>query len=320
LTELKKKLGVIKIVGLTNQLKTIKNNEDIIKILYSVGSLSIHTKKKIRFPDVEPYELVDYDRNFESTMQLFKQRDAVDTTALVNYVRKSLKRVGKDLSPVDITNLSNIISETLINAEEHSTVGTRFSIGYYQDVVKEGKHCGMFRLVIMNFGKTIYEKFADPHCQNPNIVEIMRDLSSKYTSKQFFRPREFEEETLWTLYALQEGVTSVAPEAYELRGNGSIQFIKSFFKLKGDDRLNEFKSRMTILSGNTSINFDGTYEIVDKRNDLGEEFSYMTFNKSGNIEDKPDKNFVKFVDNYFPGTVISARIWLDEETIKSNEN
>lgn len=308
---LKKKLGVSKNIGLTNIPNT---NEAILKILYSVGSPAIHTNTKIPSKDIIPYELCIHHRGEDDSVQLAKQRDAIDTTTLVDYVRNSLRRVNKDLSQRDLENLSNIISEILINAEEHSTVGTRFSIGYFQENKKDGKHSGIFRLVIMNFGKTIYEKFADPDCENQRIVKVMRNLSSDYTKKKFFFQKEFEEETLWTLYALQEGVTSVSPEKYPLRGNGSIQFIKSFFNLKGEEKSNEYKSRMTILSGNTSITFDGTYKIVDKINENGK-YSYMTFNESGNIEDKPDKEFVKYVKNYFPGTVISARIWLDEEKL-----
>jgi hypothetical protein len=313
---LKAKLGVSKAVGLTNIQST---NESILKILYSVGSPAIHSKRKIISKDIIPYELCIHNRGEDNSEHLAIQRDAIDTTTLVDYVRESLQRVKKDLSPEDLENLSNIISEILINAEEHSTVGSRFSIGYFQEDKKDGKHSGIFRLVIMNFGKTIYEKFADPDCENQRIVKVMKNLSSDYTKKKFFFLKEFEEETLWTLYALQEGVTSVSPEKYPLRGNGSIQFIKSFFNLRGEDKSNEYKSRMTILSGNTSITFDGTYKIIDKINENGK-FSYMTFNESGNINDKPDKNFVKYVENYFPGTVISARIWLDEEDITNDQN
>ncbi len=41
----------------------------------------------------------------------------------------------------------------------------------------------------------------------------------------------------------------------------------------------------------------------------------MTFNNSGTIEDKPDKNYVKAVANYSPGTVISARIYFEEDDL-----
>lgn len=163
----------------------------------------------------------------------------------------------------------------------------------------------------MNFGKTIYEKFKDPNCPNQDIVLKMEKLSDRYTTQKFFRFKKFEEETLWTLYALQEGVSSVASSEYIKRGNGSIRFIESFFNIKGpmaDDKL----SQMTILSGNTKIVFDGKYQIVSKNID-GESYQYMTFNKTGNIEDKPDENYVTFVDNYFPGTMIIAKILFNQD-------
>ncbi len=203
------------------------------------------------------------------------------------------------------------MGEVLINAEEHSTTKNRFSIGYFQDKTENGKHSGVFRLVIFNFGSTIYEKFNDPNCPNQLMAGKMRQLSRKYTKLGLFSLKQFEQESLWTLYALQEGITSIPDKK---RGNGSIQFIDSFFSLKGDDEFENKKSRMTILSGNTKIVFDGSYRIVEKESE-GEIFKFMTFNDSGNIEDKPDKDAVQFVQHYFPGTIISARIYFDEEDL-----
>jgi hypothetical protein len=122
----------------------------------------------------------------------------------------------------------------------------------------------------------------------------MKNLSQKYTKNKWFST-SFEEETLWTLYALQEGVTSVSTERYK-RGNGSIRFIESFFNLRNNPITKDEISTMGIISGNTNIIFDGTYKIEEKI--IGNDrFKVMTFNSSGNIEDKPDKNFVKFAKN-----------------------
>ena len=38
----------------------------------------------------------------------------------------------------------------------------------------------------------------------------------------------------------------------------------------------------------------------------------MTFNDAGNIEDIPDDRYVTYTDNKFPGTIITARIFIDE--------
>jgi len=293
------------------------NNEDIKKLLFSVGSPAMHSNKTINFKDIEPYKLCLHNRDKDGDhLKIMEQKD-LDTTTLVEYVLKSLKRLNKTLTPEKIDDLSTVIGEILINAEEHSTTKYRFSIGYFHEITENNKHYGVFRLVIMNFGNTIYEKFKDPNCPNIDVVRKMKELSESYNTRNFFLQKEFEEETLWTLYALQEGVTSVAPVIYKRRGNGSIQFIESFFNIKGKQKQSDNVSIMAILSGNTKITFDGSYNITEDSID-NEKFKYMTFNKSGKIEDKPDKKFVKFVDNYFPGTIISAKILFNEDDVQDN--
>jgi hypothetical protein len=59
---------------------------------------------------------------------------------------------------------------------------------------------------------------------------------------------------------------------------------------------------------------------VTKRMEKQKLVNFMIFNKSGSIEDKPDSKYVKYVDNYFPGTIISAQILFNEDDlIEENE-
>jgi len=294
-----------------------KPKTDIEKLLYSVGSPAIHSNKTIQFSDIVPYKLCIHNRDEGGDPIKIREQKDLDTTKLVDYVLDSLKKINRTLAPEKLDDLSIVIGEILINAEEHSTTKHRFSIGYSQELNENGNHFGIFKLIILNFGKTIYDKFKDPDCPNKEVVKKMRNLSEQYTKKKLFFFKSFEEETLWTLYALQDGVTSVAPERYIKRGNGSIQFIDSFFNIKGRMDEKDEISKMTILSGNTNITFNGSYNITKKNID-GEEFKYMTFNDTGNIEDKPDINFVKFVDNYFPGTIISAKILFNNDDLIEN--
>ncbi len=120
-------------------------------------------------------------------------------------------------------------------------------------------------------------------------------------------PKKFEEETLWTLYALQDGVTSKK----EKRGSGTITIIESFFKMKGDEK-NDRISNMMLVSGAACINFDGTYKIQKKIDENGMPMSVMTFNKSGSIEDKPDNAYVYSNDSFFPGTLLSVTLLFDK--------
>ena len=281
-------------------------DEEILKLLFSVGSYAIMNNKEYSFDDIIPYRLCIGNRLDADSIG----NKEIDTTKLIDYVLECLKRVNKILTPDRLRDLSQIIGEVLANAEEHSSLNHRFSIGYYKDKEIEGKHCGLFNLVILNFGQTIYEKFKAPDCPTKHIVRQMKNLSSHYKNKKFFFPKELEEETLWTLYSLQEGVTSKAN--YKKRGNGSIRFIESFFNLGGNNLGSDGVSKLTILSGNTEVIFDGTYQITTRTKD-NNTFKIMSFNSSGNLNLKPDKRYVKLNKNYFPGTLISAKILLTEE-------
>ena len=291
-----------------------KHNTDIQKLLYSVGSPAIHTDKTISFPDIIPYKLCIHNRDDGGDPIKIREQKDIDTTKLVDYVLDSLKKINRTLTLDKLDDLSIVIGEILINAEEHSTTKHRFSIGYFQELKQNGNHFGIFKLIILNFGKTIYDKFKDPGCPNKDAVNKMKLLSEQYTKRKYFVFKSFNEETLWTLYALQDGVTSIAPERYTKRGHGSIQFIESFFNIKGKMKEKDDVSKMTILSGNTNITFNGNYNITEKEVN-GENFKYMTFNTSGNIEDKPDSKYVKFVDNYFPGTIICAKILFNNDDL-----
>lgn len=289
-------------------------NENVQKLLFSVGSPVILSNRSIRYKDIIPYKLCIHDREINGDPIKIREQKDLDTTKLVDYVLDSLKTLNRTLTSDKLDDLSTVIGEILINAEEHSTTKNRFSIGYFHEMNGNDSHYGVFRLVILNFGQTIYEKFKDPNCPNQNVVQKMRAISEKYNKRKFFVFKEFEEETLWTLYAMQDGVTSIAPQRYRKRGNGSIQFIESFFNIKGPKKVFDDVSKMTILSGNTNITFDGTYNITTGMID-NEEYKYMTFNETGNIEEKPDSRFVKYVNNYFPGTIISAKILFNEDDL-----
>jgi len=278
---------------------------EIKKMLFSIGAFSSITGFRINYEDVIPYPL---------KFSIIKSKNAsrvreIHITEMVDYVIRCMEKMNRSLSPEAEKNLFEVIGEALINAEEHSSGDKRFAIGYFQDSEDDGEHIGIFNLAILNFGNTIYEMFKNPDCPNYKAVNAMTSLSSKFTQRGIFRKAEFEEQTLWTLYALQEGITSKADWR---RGNGSIRFIESFFNLKGDNEKDNV-SFLSIVSGNTRIIFDGSYRLIERpRGKHQKLFKMMTFNEIGDLETKPDKKFVTFVDNYFPGTLITAKICIKE--------
>ncbi|MDD6781620.1 MAG: hypothetical protein PUD89_01625 [Bacteroidales bacterium] len=289
------------------------NNKELKEMMWSVGSPATLGIAKREYDNVVEYPLRIHSIEKNTSEQKRMNQKELDTTELIDYVITCLGKMNKKLTPQKRDDLCTVIGEILINAEEHSTTNKRFSIGFFRDYDDNNNHCGLFRLVILNFGRTIYEKFKSDDCPNKNIVKKMLDLSNKYTKKLLFLKGEFEEENLWTLYALQEGVTSVSTNNYK-RGNGSIRFIESFFNIKGNTKQDDI-SKMTLLSGNTKIIFDGRYNIVEK-NKNNETFRVMAFNNDGDIECKPDSKCVCKTNNYFPGTMLSVKLLLNEDDIQ----
>ena len=288
-------------------------DDSIGRMINSVGSPSILINRKVSYKEIIPFRLRCFD-GINASSQTKSAQKEIDATIVLEYVNDCLKRMNKSLNQSALRELGCVIGETLINAEEHSSLNYRYMIGYFEECKDDSQHYGVFNLVIMNFGQSIYEKFKYPQNMekiNTKFLDKMGVLSEKFTKKRLFKSNEFTEENLWTLYSLQQGVTCVPDQQ---RGNGTIQFIESFFKLKGKNEVDDV-SRMYILSGNTVIEFDGTYRLSDLKDDEGVPRGIISFNTSGSLLDKPDSRYVRNVDQYFPGTAIYIRILLNEEDV-----
>ena len=285
--------------------------EGLQKLMFSVGSPANLGIRKKDFVDVLKLPMRSHNALTKRDRESIIIQKEIDTTEIVDHVIACLGKMKKTLTPDKRNDLSTVVGEILINAEEHSTYRHRFSMAFFREQNVNGKHFGLFRFVILNFGATIYEKFNKNEECPPEIISKMKALSQQYTRRHFFKENEFEEETLWTLYALQQGVTSVPGKR---RGSGTIQFIRSFFNIKGSPEADSV-SKMVILSGNTEIIFDGKYGITE-RIDGEKRFNMMTFNASGSIEDLPDKEYVRHSPFFFPGTIITANILLNDDDVE----
>jgi hypothetical protein len=192
----------------------------------------------MQFKDVSPFELITGIRDSKNT----GAKNEIYNTQIVDYIKQCLLKVNRKLTSKVVTQLCNVIGEALSNAEEHSTTNRFYVIGYFK--INENNDEGVFNFVIFNYGDTIYQKFK--LSTNQPIVDRMKELSSKYTKWSLFRSKIFEEENLWTLYALQQGITSTSKYDWKKRGNGYINLIDNFFKLKGDGEKDN-KSKMILV-------------------------------------------------------------------------
>lgn len=288
------------------------NNRTIQQMINSVGSPAILINRETQYSDIVPFKL----RYFDSEKEQLHNKgihNEIDSTLLIEYVEKCLSRLGLGLTNTAKSDLGTVIGETVINASEHSSLKSRYLIGYFEEKQCKQGGRGVLHLVILNFGQSIYQKFKNPDESVPinlTCLNQMKKLSSQYDKRQLFKKQEFTEETLWTLYSLQQGVTIIPDKN---RGNGTVQFIDKFFKLKGNNDVDSV-SRLYILSGQSIIEFDGSYNLTKVRDGFGTR-DIMTFNSSGSLENKPDSNYVRQMKTFFPGTAIFARIQINTNNI-----
>ena len=292
--------------------KNFEHKPDIRNVLFSIGAYQ--NVKKFAMPKSSDANFIAFKLRIGDTLKdttgVLKE---LHETEIVDYVVACLASSGHTLTPIAEGNLSKVVGEVMANAEEHSKFRYRYAIGYFMKPNKINNNLGVFKLSIFNFGQTIYESFSKNDNCNSLIVDQMAELSKQYTAKSWFTKAKFEEETLWTLYSLQEGVTSLKNWK---RGKGTIRFIDRFFKLKGDD-CSDNNSKLTLISGNSKIVFDGTYplkEIIKGNDEIP--MQVMTFNDSGKISELPNDKYVTFVPPTFPGTLITAKICLTNKNIE----
>ena len=215
--------------------------DEIKEVLFSIGAYKNIKGISINFPDVEELPVLINNRNHPKVWEWSE----IHQTKIVDYIKRCVRRMGKDLTIESETSLYKVLGEVMNNAEEHGTMPHRYAIGFFKETHNSRDHYGIFNFTIFNFGKSIYQTFSDQDSPNMEIKKQMKTLSDVYTEKGFWKRAEFEEETLWTLYALQEGITSKDDKK---RGNGSIQFIENFFMLKGNmDKDEESKLAINLL-------------------------------------------------------------------------
>jgi hypothetical protein len=247
-------------------------------------------------------------------------------TRLVGFFNGCLEMEGYRLKDEKQSNLMDLIAEVVVNAEEHSGESTDrlnpawYAIGYYRRSEDPGKG-GECHIALFNFGRSIFESLKLPETSEKLKEEISR-LADVHRAHGYFAilvsipkrllliPTNFwQEDALWTLYALQEGVSRFRhlPEGVD-RGNGTVRMIEFFMKLASDD------PKMVILSGRTWILFDGSHTLQTIIKD-GEERQVIAFNKENDLSLPPDWKYVRTLGRRFPGTLVSLKFTLRAEDL-----
>lgn len=241
------------------------------------------------------------------------------STQLIEYFQKCIEYQGYKLSEEGQSYLSDMIGEIVDNAILHSgSFSQWFMLANY--FIIDDNEIGECNIVIFNFGQSIYNgmfnKFKIENVLDKtgtHLQKSLHELTKLHKSNGFFK-KGWTEETLWTLYALQEGISRCKTDEDKTRGTGTIKLIESFQSIGQSSK--GFEPKMCILSGHTHILFDDEYRLINTKNNN----QIITFNKEGNFKKPPNPKYVKSLNNYFPGTLISFKFYLDRAFLESERN
>lgn len=240
-------------------------------------------------------------------------------TDLTLYFNKCLRTQGFELNADGLTMFSSILGEVVNNCEIHGGSEAVWYIqGHYQ--IDEGKDYGEMQLVFLNFGDTIYEGL-----KNSSSKETTCKLNRMKEAHRRYFNASWNEETLFTVLALQDGISRLRTNGisgYATRGSGTVNMIEKFCLIGGSE--SGLKPQMSIVSGRTWIRFDEVYKMRSMRFDHDEVFGsgerkIIAFNDENNIYLPSRSENVVYMNEYFPGTVISLKFYLDNRYINKRK-
>lgn len=228
-------------------------------------------------------------------------------TKFSDHLDSCLSLVGKKLSASGRDNLLAYVSEILENAQEHSGTATWVIIGY----IDENDQRPTYRCVILSLGMTISESFR----KLPSTSFAWRQVEPYvkiHRKKKFFSP-QWTEDTLLTIVALQEAISSKNTSKQTDRGQGTVELIDFFQKMaiKCSSQLSSCK--MALLSGSTIVHFLPEYPM--RYSDTFDR-KIIAFNRTNDLFLPPDSSCVMVNEGIkFPGTAISIVVPLSSSSI-----
>ncbi|WP_319201889.1 hypothetical protein [uncultured Ilyobacter sp.] len=274
--------------------------------LYNVLGLDPH--KMLKKYDNEPLRLPLFGggKDFPDIC-CKKMESGITETRITTYFNNCLKKFGMSLKEEGERIFDNIISEVMTNCKEHSgEFNQYFCLGYLDGFKYSDRYVGKYHFSIFNFGQSIAEGLEESTLPEKTKIKI-DELIKIHSKKKLFSPT-WDRESLLTLYSLQNRVSRVYDQK-STRGTGTVKFLKAFREV-GGTIIDGLIPEMSIISGKTQILIDNSdiCSLSPKKQ--------VAFNKTNDLELPPDIRYVKKIDTYFPGTIITMSVYLDKEWVE----
>lgn len=254
--------------------------------------------------------LTNYKKGNVKTLDIIKNEEQTKMSEkIIEYYNECLATQHYSLTPEGKNIFGIMIGEVLDNAKNHGgKLTTYYAAGHFN--IENGCEYGKCRLVLFNFGDSIYETLNSEE----TTEYTKKQLREKIKEHTNLFNRKWNEEPLSTLYSLQYNVSSKRTSEKDNRGKGTIKLINSFLQI--GQNIEGKKPIMAIMSGRCHILFDTTYNL---KNEVinGKQVPIIAFNEDNDLSKVPDNRYVKRTEQYFPGTMISIEFYLDNKYIKS---
>ena len=227
---------------------------------------------------------------------------------VIAYFNRSLARHKLELTKLGQNYFGMFLGEIVDNCSIHGGEDVVwYTLGHYS--YDDANKLGKCKLTIFDFGDTIYESLKY-HSNKSILKRINRYVKKSWISAKSVR----NEETLYTLFSLQQRVSRIVNKGV-VRGNGTVTFIENILNLFNTQK-SKNKSCFSITSGKCSILFDGTYNLSEVEYSEGFKNKVIAFNASNNLYESPDSNYVRTIENSFPGTILSMDLYIDSQYIR----
>lgn len=280
--------------------KYISADHDVDTLLKASGILKHLGISHEKFLDVECLDLL----KDESSSDIAEK--------IIDYINRALYRHGLYLTRKGANYFGKLLGEIADNCSQHGgEYATWYAQGHYSfDPISQNGKC---QLVIVDFGDTIYEGLKN------SSTKLMKKRIQKYIgrTRMLFPIRE-SEETLYTLFSLQQRASRFASKKDAVRGNGTAVFLDSFQRLFAGS--GSETSKLSITSGKCSIVFDGTYKLREVSYNGKYKNKIIAFNEENDLKKPPDKRYVQSIQQHFPGTVIAMELYINKDLIARKES
>lgn len=255
-----------------------------------------------------PYKHLGYLKGEKAQKHYLENKKNFFTTQIVEYLNACLEVSNYNFSPTGRNELEGIISEVLNNAEDHSPMNTYYVTSTFSLNIAEKKEdlVGVLNINFLNFGYSFHDGLEQNKESNYEIYKILEEKSKSENFKSFTK------EEIFTLLALQDGISRLK-FTDESRGTGTMKFITCFMNF-GDfeDPSKNFIPHLKIFSGRTLVVCNKKYKPY-----LKDDRYCLSLNAENDLNFKPDKNNLKSLETNFPGTMISVKVYLNENNLNT---